>query len=326
MLYPKLSIGLPVYNGENYLAESVQSILDQDFEDFELIISDNASTDGTGEICQTFAAKDSRIRYIRQESNLGAAPNYNLVVELARGPYFKWQAHDDNLLPGFLSHCMTAMQLDADAVLAYPMTSVIDGSGHEIGLFDDGLDLPQNTPSARLEAYLKQNFMRRRGLCNPIFGIIRINKLRRTRLIQDFLASDLILLAHLALLGKFIRLPEKLFERRVHPGISTAAQASHADRRRWFNTSSKQGLPLFDNELSLRIKHIRNLFQAIDELVDDRKERDLCRRMLRKMLIRDPKWIYIDLKYSLGFRPSWSESARSISANNRPQPHSDGSA
>lgn len=314
---PTVSIGLPVYNGEKYLRQAIESILNQDFSDFELIISDNASTDATEKICRSFAAQDRRLRYIRQENNLGAAPNYNLLVELARGPYFKWQAHDDNLLPSFLSQCMTAMQLNPDAVLAYPMTSVIDGSGDEIGLFDDGLALPQSTPHERLQGYLRQNFMRHRGLCNPIFGIIRINELRRTRLIQDFLASDLILLAHLALLGKFVALPDVLFERRVHPGISTAAQESNADLRRWFNTSAKSRLRLFDNQLSLRVTHIRNLFQAIDELVDDRKERSLCRRMLGKLLVGDPKWIYIDLKYSLGFRPSLNESVRKISANKR---------
>lgn len=314
---PKLSIGLPVYNGENFLAESIRSMLDQNFEDFELIISDNASTDRTEEICRCFAKVDPRVRYIRQETNLGAAPNYNILVGLARGRYFKWQAHDDNLLPGFLSRCVLTMDQSPDAILVYPLTLVIDGDGDEIGLFDDGLDLPDETPQERLQRYLRQNFLRRRGLCNPIFGIIRTGALRRTRLIQDFLASDLILLAHLSLLGKFVALPDVLFERRVHPGISTAAQASHADRRKWFNTSARGGTRFFDNELSLRATHIRDLYRAIGELVDDPTERRACRNTLSRLLITDPKWLYTDIKYSLGFRPSWSDSARSIAANKR---------
>jgi len=314
---PKLSIGLPVYNGENYLEECVRSMLDQSWGDFELIISDNASSDGTEEICRGFAAQDPRIRYIRQDRNLGAAPNYNVLVERARAPCFKWAAHDDNLLPGFLSATMAAMEADAGAILAYPMTSVIDGEGEEIGLFDDGLALPDATAHERLVRYLRQNFTRRRGLCNPIFGIIRTEPLRRTRMIQDFLASDLILLAHLALLGRFVALPDVLFERRVHPGISTAAQASHADRRKWFNTSARGGVKFFDNEVSLRVTHIRNLYQAIGELVDDPAERAACRRALTTLLLRDPKWLYTDVKYSLGFRPSWSDSARKIARNRR---------
>ncbi len=76
---PAVSIGLPVYNGDNFLAEAIDSILRQTMEDFELIISDNASTDRTEEICREYAAGDSRIRYYRNESNLGAMANYNLV-------------------------------------------------------------------------------------------------------------------------------------------------------------------------------------------------------------------------------------------------------
>ncbi|MGD1881649.1 MAG: glycosyltransferase family 2 protein [Paracoccaceae bacterium] len=317
MTTPRLTIGLPVYNGANYLAEAVTSILSQDFEDFELIISDNASDDDTADICRDFAARDKRVRYERQVVNVGAAPNYNLLLPLARGEYFRWAAHDDNLLQGCLSRPVDTLDTDPEVMLAYPLTSVIDGNGDEIGLFDDGLDLPDPTPDERLVRYLKQNFMRHRGLCNPIFGVMRTEPLRRTRLIQDFLASDLILLAHLALLGKFVAIPEVLFERRVHPGISTAAHKSHADRKAWFNTSARGGSRLFDNEVALRITHIRNLYQAINELVPDATERQKCRHALTGLLIRDPKWLYTDIKYSLGFRPSWKDSAKKIAANKR---------
>ena len=86
---PRVSIGLPVYNGENFLAESIESLLGQSYEDFELIISDNASTDGTADICRRYAKQDSRIRYIRQPHNIGSAPNHNFVIEQARGELFK---------------------------------------------------------------------------------------------------------------------------------------------------------------------------------------------------------------------------------------------
>src|SRR4051794_3298661 len=92
---PKLSIGLPVYNGENFLAHAVDSILAQDFRDFELIISDNASTDRTAEICRGYAESDPRVRYVRFETNQGGSRNFCYVFELARGEYFKWAAHDD---------------------------------------------------------------------------------------------------------------------------------------------------------------------------------------------------------------------------------------
>ncbi|MEM7237093.1 MAG: glycosyltransferase family 2 protein, partial [Pseudomonadota bacterium] len=307
--------GLPVYNGELYLEESIVSTLEQDYDDFELIISDNSSTDRTAEICRHFAEADPRVRYIRRPENVGAAPNYNGLLPIAKGRYFKWSAHDDNLLPGFLTACVSALEDDPDVMLAYPLTSVIDGSGHAIGDFHDDLGLPEPDPHQRLVAYLKRNFMRRRGLCNPIFGVMRTAELARTRLIQDFIASDLILLAHLALLGKFAEIPEVLFERRVHAGISTAAQVSHADRRAWFNPSAKSVSRIFNNELSLRITHFRNLYSAIGELVDDPDERRRCRIALTRLMVSDPKWIYIDIKYSLGLRPSWSDSAKKISAS-----------
>ncbi|WP_081588053.1 glycosyltransferase family 2 protein [Gloeocapsa sp. PCC 7428] len=92
---PRISIGMPVYNGEPYLKDAINSILNQTFEDFELIISDNGSTDRTEEICRTIASQDQRVRYYRNEQNLGAGWNFNRVVDLATGEYFRWACHDD---------------------------------------------------------------------------------------------------------------------------------------------------------------------------------------------------------------------------------------
>ncbi|MEL6283892.1 MAG: glycosyltransferase [Pseudomonadota bacterium] len=306
---PRVSIGLPVYNGENYLAEAIDSILSQTFTDFELIISDNASTDGTQAICERYAAADKRVRYSRLAENLGAAPNYNRLVEMARGEYFHWHAHDDVLELEFVARCVETLDSQPDVVLVYPATHVIDGNGEVMSLYRDDLDLPQNSAHERLVAYLRQNFMRKRGLCNPIFGMIRTASLRETRLIQDFLSSDRLLLAHFALLGKFIELPEPLFKRRVHAGISTMADRRLKARRAWFNTratESNSWLPsaLTDNLLALRLKHFGDLYRAIQELVADPAERRCCQMALTKLIVTDPKWIYIDLKYSLGFQPS----------------------
>lgn len=92
---PTVSIGLPVFNGEAFLADAIRSLLAQTCADIELIIADNASTDRTGDICKAFAAGDSRIRYIRQEHNIGAAPNFKAALDAATGAYFMWAAHDD---------------------------------------------------------------------------------------------------------------------------------------------------------------------------------------------------------------------------------------
>ena len=100
---PRVSIGLPIYNGENFLGDAVESLLAQTFTDFELVLVDNASTDGTAAMCERFVARDKRVRYHRNPQNIGGAPNFNLAFQLAdRAPYFKWAAHDDRHLPDFL--------------------------------------------------------------------------------------------------------------------------------------------------------------------------------------------------------------------------------
>jgi glycosyltransferase involved in cell wall biosynthesis len=119
MRTPRVSIGLPVYNGENYLAETLDSILAQTFTDFEVIISDNASTDRTETICRQYAAQDRRIRYLRNTSNLGAAKNYNRVFELSQGEYFKWNGHDDPLAPVFLERCVAVLDRHPGVVLCF---------------------------------------------------------------------------------------------------------------------------------------------------------------------------------------------------------------
>src|SRR5271165_6740325 len=126
---PRLSIGLAVYNGENYLAGSLEALLGQSYEDFELIISDNASTDGTAGICRRYLNQDSRIRYICQPRNIGAAPNHNFVVGQARGELFKWASHDDLYARDLLKCCVDALDEHPHIVLAHSWTALVDGSG-----------------------------------------------------------------------------------------------------------------------------------------------------------------------------------------------------
>ena len=126
---PTLSVGLPVYNGERYLAESLDALLAQTYADFELIISDNASTDRTAEICREYAARDPRIRYVRQPVNVGAGPNHNLLVPLARGTYFKWASHDDLYAPTLLELCVRELEEHPEAVLAHCREGFIDDAG-----------------------------------------------------------------------------------------------------------------------------------------------------------------------------------------------------
>src|SRR5215510_12797807 len=113
---PRISIGLPVYNGEKFLREALDSLLTQTFEDFELILSDNASTDETPAICRVYAAADKRVRYVRNAANIGVYRNFNRVFQLASGKYFKWAAADDVCQRDLLAKCLRVLETDSDVV------------------------------------------------------------------------------------------------------------------------------------------------------------------------------------------------------------------
>ena len=127
---PRLTIGLPVYNGEKYVAESLESLLGQSFTDFELIIADNASTDSTGDICRHYEKQDSRVRYFRQPRNIGLAPNVNFIIGRARGELYKEAAHDDLYARNLLASCVQALDEYPQVVLAHSWTAKVDGSGN----------------------------------------------------------------------------------------------------------------------------------------------------------------------------------------------------
>ena len=130
---PRVSIGLPIYNAEQFLEETLRSLLSQTVPDFELIITDNASTDNTQNICQAYAARDDRIRYYRNEQNIGCDPNFNRVFSLSRGKYFKWAAFDDVCAPNFLEVCLEVLDNEPQVILCYPKTKLIDLEGKFLG-------------------------------------------------------------------------------------------------------------------------------------------------------------------------------------------------
>jgi glycosyltransferase involved in cell wall biosynthesis len=212
---PRLSIGLPVFNGEKYLKDALDSILAQTYTDFELIISDNASTDRTPQICREYAAKDHRIRYYRNEQNLGASKNFNHAFELSSGEYFKWIAHDDVLAPEFIEKCISVLDRDPSVVLCYPKAGRIDEHGTLVGTYD--------RPRDKVKLDFQKSY-ERFGLllsisnpCWPIFGVIRASALRMTPLFGDYIDADNTLLPEVSLLGRLFQIPEYLYFRRDHP-------------------------------------------------------------------------------------------------------------
>jgi glycosyltransferase involved in cell wall biosynthesis len=212
----KVSVGLPVYNGELFLEACLDSLLSQTYSDFELIISDNASTDGTEAICQAYAAKDQRIRYARNATNVGVGPNFNRAFRLSTGDYFKWASADDFCKPDLLARCLEVLDHDQGAVLVYPKTHFIDATGKILNIHDPGWDLRSEAASDRLYHVICAGHW-----VNSHYGLIRSNALAKTRLIPSYPGGDYRLLAELSLQGKFVEIPEYLFLRRIHSGASS---------------------------------------------------------------------------------------------------------
>lgn len=208
---PRVSIGLPVYNGQNFMGQAIESLLAQTFEDFELIISDNASTDRTEEICCTFAAHDKRIRYIRNAENIGLVRNYNQVFTLSYGEYFKWADHDDMCRQDFLMRCVQALDENPSVVLAYTRALTIDTTGRPIKEWGPRPELTSPRVEIRFRRALKQEET------FPQQGLIRAEVLRKTGLLGKYPESDIVLLAEISLYGPFMEIPEPVFLLREHP-------------------------------------------------------------------------------------------------------------
>ena len=244
MTTPRVTIGLPVFNGERFLRESVESVLGQDFGDLELLVADNASTDATLDIVHEFAAADRRVRVLRSDRNRGAAWNYNRLVGEARGELFRWHAHDDVLLPAAVQRCVTALDADPGAVLAHTWTRFIDDDGAPVRDYPDDLGVDGSGPAARLRSTIEHL-----TYCNVVFGVVRRRQLAATAMIRPFPGSDVTLIYELALRGRFAVVPELLFLRR--PGNSVRANPSRAALLAWFETgSTRRRPPAVDHALS----------------------------------------------------------------------------
>lgn len=228
-----MTVGVPVFNGEKYLGETLDSILAQDFADFELLVSDNASTDGTVRLVEDYARRDPRVRMISNDYNRGAAYNYNRLVHEADGELFKWAGYDDLLSASYLRRCVAALDADPAAVLAYPGTTIIDADGAHVVDYKDRLHLADS------QAWLRvARFAHRVNLCNACFGVMRRDVMLGTGLIRPYVSSDLPFLAEMASRGKFLEVPERLFHRRVHDGSSRQGRTSLAQVAQWFDSSA----------------------------------------------------------------------------------------
>jgi glycosyltransferase involved in cell wall biosynthesis len=300
----RLSIGLPVYNGAEWVADALDSLLAQTFRDFELIISDNASTDATRQICEKYAASDERIRYVRQEINRGLVWNWNRVFELSHSKYFKWAACDDVLRATFLERCIEVLDRNPDVVWCHTRSRHIDATGKlllgdrtpEISYLNESRPGDSSkTTASRASALPSDRFsavLLGRGGCLDSYGVIRSEILRKTALYIPYYGSEKVLMAELALWGRYEEVPESLCFARVHEKTAGNMRSKN-QQRSYINPFS--GKWQFD-----RLGLLRGYLSAVRRAKLPIGERLRCYAVIGQYLFQIRKWTVVLTKAITG--------------------------
>lgn len=232
---PRVTIGVPVYNCAQHLPAALESLLAQTFTDFELLVSDNASTDETAAVIDRFRRRDGRIRYVRHAENSGAPANWNYVAREARGQYLKWASGNDIAAPAMLARAVEVLDREPAVVLCYGRTELIDERGGSLGIYGGDIDARSVRPSSRFI-----HVCRRLVMNNAQNGLVRLGAVRRTRFNPLYPHGDMVFMAELAMLGQFVILPEVLFYRRWTPE-SASSRFSQAARREFYAPGNRGG-------------------------------------------------------------------------------------
>jgi glycosyltransferase involved in cell wall biosynthesis len=269
---PAVSIGVPVYNGERFLEELLTSLLNQTFADFEVIISDNASTDGTQRICEGLALKDARFKYFCNEVNRGVAYNWNRTFELSSAPLFKWAAHDDVCGLKFLQSCVDVLQREPSVVLCYPEGVRIDENSNLSGEPIVNPDISSFNPVARFSALMSDPFW-----ATSLFGVIRREVLAGTKLLGNYIANDHVLLAELALRGRFAVAHEVAFFHRHYVEKEQHQKTAKSRAKYAYSSGAGRSWP--------RLKLIGGYLSAIREADLTAAERMRCRAIVARWLL-----------------------------------------
>jgi len=231
---PLVSIGLPMYNGGKYLSASIDSLLAQTYRNIELIISDNASDDGSSEACLRYARADPRVRYSRLDRNIGGVNNHNRVFELAGGEFFMWASSDDYWDPVYVQRCVEQHQSDPGLVLVYSINATMDESGRRTGQYAPGYKLDTEDVVDRFRQLTQTD-----NPIEPFYGLIRSRALKAVPKMCLHPGFDRFMLAELGLMGRFRQIPHPLYTRRIHSNQSVRAFPSLRERYRWVNPESK---------------------------------------------------------------------------------------
>lgn len=272
---PRLNIGLPVYNGEEYLEQTLISLRKQTFQDYKLIVSDNASTDRTEEICRTYAAMDDRICYYRNDKNIGATQNWYRVFDLSSSEYFASVADDDIYDPEYMRKCIEVLDRDPAMVLCFSKTKVIDANGNVAGNFEMEVDTTSPKPHERLYNIIAVDY-----LCIQLYGVMRSSALRNTKVFVGYNGCDRNTLIELALLGGIYEIPEYLFFHRLYQEALGIAMNSG---------KTLEELMVLDPGLNWSYRSTfptiyGNYFASVGRLVNSPSERIRCYQQLMKLV------------------------------------------
>jgi glycosyltransferase involved in cell wall biosynthesis len=268
---PLVSIGLPVRNGERHLGEAVRSVLDQEYVHLELVISDNASDDGTEEICRQFARSDSRVRYHRQPQDVGLVANFNAVLHLARGPYFKWMGDDDWLTPTYVTRCVDVLEDDATLILVTTQQAHVNPDGAVESANYDGSRMRSVRPVGRFTEMLRL-LTESHLLLDPLYGMMcqaAVAQLAR----PIMLFEDEIFAARLALAGPFGHIDEVLSYRRSKPFTRPGV------------TARRLGVPPWQAHVATTLQ-CRELLVAAREVDLSPRERRHANAAIARMFLR----------------------------------------
>jgi glycosyltransferase involved in cell wall biosynthesis len=215
----RVTIGVPVYNGQKYIRFTLDSLIAQTMSDIEIIVTDNCSTDNTPQIVAEYAARDPRVKYVRNSTNVGPARNYNKSLDLARSPYFKWNPADDVCAPDFIEKCVKVLDEDPSVVLVYPRTCVIDTVGNVVDKYSYEIEFDLPRPAQRLGRMMKVNHKLHGA--HELYGVMRTAALQSSGGFRCHVRGDSVLLARMAMLGRLRRIEEYLFFNRDHTDRSS---------------------------------------------------------------------------------------------------------
>jgi glycosyltransferase involved in cell wall biosynthesis len=317
-------MGLPVYNGQRYLAQAVESLLAQTFGDFELVLCDNASTDETESIGRDLEKRDGRVRYYRNERNLGAAPNFNRAWSLCagRGRYFKWAAHDDLYAPTYLEKCVAVLEEEPSAVLCHSRTVIIDEAGEELWpprrsesrsesrgetrhghgsgngqsvFWEDVYEKPRRLDSPRPHERFMQVLLATRR-CFEIFGVMRAEAMAKTHGHESYYGADKVVLSALSLMGRLVEVPEALFFRRHHGGTSGSIRTAR-DREAWVASGggrrSNGGAAALASPFVPRLRCLRGYCRSVAEADLGWRDRTGCAVAVARYLLQPDRWVAV---------------------------------